>query len=179
MSLTIYLDGTPKQDLTKFTNNKKLYLRFEKLTLYHVSACLWATKYPSIHSTEELPLSEWRLKSSPLRPIWWETRNQVILWRLGERIQNLCLKTNLVRPLLPWQVSSPLVKTTQWNWTKNPSIPCLKMWTNVLNISQTAGKTIKVKLKMAMHIVHKKSGVGVCVWERERERTNRETNSNT
>ena len=31
-------------------------------------------------------------------------------------------------------------------------------------------KDNKVKLKMAMHIVHKKSGVGVCVCERERER---------
>ena len=31
-------------------------------------------------------------------------------------------------------------------------------------------KDNKVKLKMAMHIVHKKSGVGVCVCVRERER---------
>ena len=35
--------------------------------------------------------------------------------------------------------------------------------------STDSRKDNKVKLKMAMHIVHKKSGVGVCVRERERE----------
>jgi len=38
------------------------------LTLYQVKGCLLENKDSSIHSTEELPLREWRLKVSPLRP---------------------------------------------------------------------------------------------------------------
>ena len=150
------------------------WLKFKILTLYHDSGCLWATKDPSAHSTEELPLIEWRPNASPWRPIWLKNANKLIFCMQGRQaltgkmFEDKPCKTTSARtgPFFPhWDHSTSQVQEFQHSMSQSVgqhSVPKSNMMKS------------NVKCKLLWTLLSTKFPCA----ESGKVRTNRETNSN-
>ena len=117
-------------------------------SIYYQCTIDWSLRYSlytmtvAVFGLQKTPLptrpknSHWLNGDSMLphedQPDWkMQTNESFACWEDKQK-QDKCLKTNLVGPLLPGQVPSSLIETIQRHRTKNASIPCLKVWANIL-----------------------------------------------
>jgi len=127
-------------------------------SIYYQCSFDWSLRYSlytmtvAVFGPPKTPLptqprnSHW-LNEDPMLPHedqsdWKMQTNESFACREDKRQQGKCSKTNLVRPLLPGQVPSSLIETIQRHRSKNTSIPCLKVWANILSPKVTWWKAM-------------------------------------